>query len=472
LLKIPERLPDTSNQVAPLTSAWTCPSCQRRVPRNVEACRCGFNYADLPQAEAATTASKARPRTNSALLLVGGLIIGGGVAVVLMRPASPATESAPVEASIPAPEPDQSGDPAGQAPGSAEASLTTAGASLLTTPPGAPGEIAPATPSPLSLEDIVGRVLPAVASITAGQSRGTGFFVRHDQVLTNAHVVEGQTSVRLQVGEATYTARVTIVAQGSDLAMLQVYNPDPKQATLRLGSISTARVGEEVIAVGSALGVLSNTVTRGIVSAIRDVGTVRLVQTDAAINPGNSGGPLVDRHGVVIGINSLAVVAGEGQGIGFAVAIDHATPLLTGQGAAASAQTPLTALNQAMGGAREGDQLRAKGEQAYTQALVWAAQNGQQLDDYWNRYASSCVTSATRSGDRPWFAVFEPNGVNLNVTTSLNCQSWLDTLRTNAGPIKATLDQAAEMARRSGVYPGVMRDLRRRHRLDWNGWQR
>ena len=78
---------------------------------------------------------------------------------------------------------------------------------------------------------------------------------------------------------------------------------------------------------------LSNTVTRGIVSAIRDVGTVTLIQTDAAINPGNSGGPLVDRNGVVIGINSLAVAAREGQGIGFAVAIDHATPLLNGQGA-------------------------------------------------------------------------------------------------------------------------------------------
>jgi hypothetical protein len=406
-------------------------------------------------------------------LLAGGLIIGGGVAFMLTRPASPATELTPVEVSMPAPEPDQPGVPTGETPGLPEGSQTTAGTSLLTTPAVAqPVETAPAAPAPSSLEDIVGRVLPAVASISAGQARGTGFFVRHDQVLTNAHVVEGQASVRLQVGEATYTARVTIVAQGSDLAMLQVYNPDPKQATLRLGSASTARVGEEVIAVGSALGVLSNTVTRGIVSAIRDVGTVRLIQTDAAINPGNSGGPLVDRNGVVIGINSLAVAAREGQGIGFAVAIDHATPLLTGQGSTATAETPLTALNQAMGGARAGDEQRTKGEQAYTQALAWAAQHSQQLDDYWSRYASSCVRSAARSGDRAWFAVFEPNGVNLSVTSSLNCQSWLDTLRSNAGPIKATIDRAAEVARRSGVYPGVMRDLRRRHRLDWSGWER
>ena len=319
---------------------------------------------------------------------------------------------------------------------------------------------------------MVGRILPAVASITAGQARGTGFFVRHDQVLTNAHVVDGQSSVRLHVGEATFTARVVTIAHGSDLAILQVYGANPQQPTLRLGSASTTRVGQEVIAVGSALGVLSNTVTRGIVSAFRDVGTVRLIQTDAAINPGNSGGPLVDRHGVVIGINSLAVAAREGQGIGFAVAIDHATPLLNGQGATASAQTPLTALNKAMSGAGEGDTLRAKGEQAYTQAIEWAARNSQQLDDFWNRYASNCVQSAALSGDRPSFAVFEPNGINLNMGSNLNCQSWLDTLRTNALPIRNTIDQATEVARRNGVYPGVMRDLRRRHRLDWSGWDR
>jgi hypothetical protein len=407
------------------------------------------------------------------MLLIGGLVVGGAVAVMLVRPTAPAADPTPgVSAAQPSTQTTAREIPAEDTTGPQPA-LTTAGASLLTTPrPAVTNAPAPAPPPPSSLEDVVGRVLPAVASITAGQARGTGFFVRHDQVLTNAHVVEGQTSVRLQVGDVTYTARVTTVAQGSDLALLQVYNPNPNQATLQLGSVSTARVGEEVIAVGSALGVLSNTVTRGIVSAIRDVGTVKLIQTDAAINPGNSGGPLVDRSGVVIGINSLAVAAREGQGIGFAVAIDHATPLLNGQGASAAAQTPLTALSQAMGAPGEGDALRAKGEQTYTQALAWAAQNGQQLDDYWNRYASSCVTSSTRSGDRPWFAVFEPNGVSLNMAATINCQSWLDTIRTNAVPIRNTLDQAAEISRRSGVYPGVMRDLRRKYRLDWSGWER
>jgi S1-C subfamily serine protease len=411
-------------------------------------------------------------RTNAVLLLAGGLVIGGGLVLVLTRPARTAADAPAIiltnasEAGNQSASPSDSADtPTGRA--------TTAGVSLLTTDPAVEttGTNSETTPPP-SLEEVVGRVLPAVASIAAGQARGTGFFIRYDQVLTNAHVIDGQTSVRLQVGEATYSARVVTVSQGSDLAILQVYNADPKQPILRLGSISTARVGQEVIAVGSALGVLSNTVTRGIVSALRDVGTVRLIQTDAAINPGNSGGPLVDRNGVVIGVNSLAVAAREGQGIGFAVAIDHAMPLITGQGANASGQTPLNALNKAMGGASEGEDLRARGEQAYTQALAWAAQNSQQLDDYWSKYATQCVRSSAQSGDRNWFAVFEPNGVNLNVTSNLDCQSWLENLRSNAASIRNTLDQAGEIARRSGVYPGVMRDLRRRHRLDWSGWDK
>jgi len=445
------------------SSVWNCPSCGRRVPWHVEACRCGFKAANLPPMPAGLGSPGSEPRSGGQglLLLLGGLLIGGALALFFMRPT-------PVEPIV-TPSLGSDIQPLTQATPTGAPDATTLAAPAVTgavLPTPATATAAPAS----SLEDVIGRVLPAVASITAGQSRGTGFFIRTDQVLTNAHVVEGQTSVRLQVGDASYTARVSSVSTGTDLALLQVYNANPNQPVLRLGSSASARVGQEVIAVGSALGVLSNTVTRGIVSAIREVGSVRLLQTDAAINPGNSGGPLVDRTGLVIGVNSMAVAAKEGQGLAFAVAIDHAMPLLNGQGAGAASQTPLNALTQAMGGPTGGDDLRARGEQAYTQALEWAEQNGQQLDTYWERYASTCVRMATRSGDRPWFAVFEPNGVSINPTAAIDCQSWLNSLQTNAAPIKATLDQAGEAARRSGVYPGVMRDLRRRHRLSWNGW--
>jgi S1-C subfamily serine protease len=336
-------------------------------------------------------------------------------------------------------------------------------------PPASASEPLPAT---ASLEDVVSRILPAVASITAGPSRGTGFFVRPDQVLTNAHVIQGQSSVTLQVGTATYHARVITVSTGSDLALLQVSGTNANQPVLTMGSVANARVGQEVIAVGSALGVLSNTVTRGIVSAVRQVGNITLIQTDAAINPGNSGGPLVDRSGAVIGVNSLAVAAQAGQGLAFAVAIDHATDLLNGQVSNGAAQTPLTALTKAMGGPSDSDQARAKGEQSYAQVLEWANRNSAQLDAYWDKYAGACVSSSSRSGDRPWFAVFETNGIRINATSTLNCQSWLDTLQSNAAPIRAAVETAGETARQSGVYPGVLRDLRRKHRMNWSGWER
>ena len=321
------------------------------------------------------------------------------------------------------------------------------------------------------LEDLVSRVVPAVAFVQAGQARGTGFFIARDRVLTNAHVIAGQTSVRLQVGEAHYEARVGTVSAGTDLALLHVMNPNPTQQVLRLGSVGQARVGEEVIAVGSALGVLSNTVTRGIVSAVRQVGQVTLIQTDAAINPGNSGGPLISRSGLVIGVNSLRVAQQTAEGVAFAVAIDHATQLLNGQ-RSSDTQTPLNGLTQMLGGRSDTDDQRARGEQDYARILEWAARNATELDAYWNRYARICVASARPAGDRAWFAVYDTGGVTLGTSTTVDCGSWLDTVRTNAGRIKDEMDKAAETARQRGVYPGSVRDLRRRYRLQWSGWDR
>jgi S1-C subfamily serine protease len=449
--------------------SWTCPSCGRRVPRRVGECRCGSRQPDAPFDEAAPSpAVAASERSGSGLrgfVVAAGLVVAGIAVMFAMRGgAAPAT---PAAIAVPSSSPTAPAvDPVVDAPIALEdAPSTPSVAAAVDT------SVAP-LPATASLEDVISRILPAVGSITAGQSRGTGFFIRPDQVLTNAHVVQGHTSVTLQVGSTTYNARVTTISTGSDLALLQVYNASPNQPVLPMGSVSRARVGQEVIAVGSALGVLSNTVTRGIVSAVRQVGNITLLQTDAAINPGNSGGPLVDRSGLVIGINSLAVAAQAGQGLAFAVAIDHAADLLNGQVNNAPSQTPLTALTKAMGGPSDSDQSRARGEQSYAQVIEWADRSSAQLDAYWDKYAGSCVSSSSRSGDRPWFAVFDTNGVRINPMSSLNCQNWLDTLQANAAPIRAQVEKAGEAARQSGVYPGVLRDLRRRHRMNWFGWDR
>jgi hypothetical protein len=317
----------------------------------------------------------------------------------------------------------------------------------------------------------VARVLPAVVSIDAGASRGTGFFVKPDYVLTNAHVVEGQTFVRLQTMDRKYSARVAGTSAGADLALLQVSMPNPQQAVLRLGSAASARPGQEVVAVGSALGVLSNTVTRGIVSAVRQAGQVTLIQTDAAINPGNSGGPLVDRSGVVIGINSMGIASRVAQGLSFAVAIDHATDLLGGRGNPGTS-TPIEALNQAMTGLSESDQAKMTAEREYGRVLEWAARQGDSLDSYWERYSRFCVSASTRTGDRPWFAVFVKNGITLATQSAYNCDSFYQTLNGDATGIRTEVDRAGEQARRAGIYPGVMRDIRKRYRMDWSGWDR
>jgi hypothetical protein len=87
--------------------------------------------------------------------------------------------------------------------------------------------------------------------------------------------------------------------------------------------------------------------------------------------------------------------------------------------------------------------------------------------------ARFCVAGTSRTNaSRAWFALWEANGVRLSTTTGYDCGSWLESIRNNALQIHDVMDKANEAARRVGVYPGTMRDLRRKYRLDWDGWDR
>jgi len=167
-----------------------------------------------------------------------------------------------------------------------------------------------------------------------GTATGSGFVVDKDgYIVTNAHVVEGASSVTASFSEdgEAIPAEVKGVDRSTDVAVLKV---DPSKVknltTIPLGDSSKAQVGDPVIAIGNPFG-LSRTVTTGIVSGLQrqiqapnGFTISNVVQTDAAINPGNSGGPLLDANGRVIGINSqIQTGGGEGSvGIGFAVPID------------------------------------------------------------------------------------------------------------------------------------------------------
>jgi hypothetical protein len=430
------------------------------VPNRVIECRCGFRHADAPPP---------LPEAGEAVSPTGGrglAFIAAGVLVcaVVALLALPASRPAAVPAALPEPASVDSATAAGSATAPFVAPIVGAITARRETEATAPEpSIAEG-----SLEDVVQRVVPAVVSIHAGDSRGTGFYFKPGLVLTNVHVIEGHSTVDVKAGDSNRTARVMSMAKGADLAVLQVYSPDPNQKLLPLGSVRSLRVGQEVIAVGSALGVLPNTVTRGIVSAVRQAGDLMLIQTDAAINPGNSGGPLVNRSGQVIGVNTMKV-ARVAESLGFAVAIDHVDALVSGQHTLSANTSPASGLNDLLqGGARpEGERLREEGERGYAALLEAASRSADQIDSYWSQYSKSCVLSVRRQGDRPWFSVFEPNGVAINLRSAYDCQHFLDSVRANAERVKTEVEKAAETARRKGVYPGVLRDMRRRHRLDW-----
>ena len=243
---------------------------------------------------------------------------------------------------------------------SAVTNATTPSGGATTTPiPTAPGSATTATTAPatgssapplsggaLDVKGILAKVEPSVVDIVVANRRssgeGTGVIISSDgYILTNAHVVEGASSVSVSTPASAkaLTASVVGTDEANDVALLKVDNASGLPAA-ELGRSADVKVGDDVVAIGNALGLRGDpTVTRGIVSALnRRVDELTgMMQTDAAINPGNSGGPLVNSTGQVIGINT-AVAAGGAQNIGFAIPIDKAKSLAdrlkTGQGPA------------------------------------------------------------------------------------------------------------------------------------------
>ncbi len=332
----------------------------------------------------------------------------------------------------------------------------------------------PAPVDPPRFENIVGRVMPAIVLVEASGSRGSGFFVAPDTLLTNVHVVGRNSSVtvRRASGEVV-PARVEATAPQVDIAVLKLPAIDKTQPVLTLGTTGSVRIGQEVFAIGTALGMLQNTLTRGIVSGIRQTPTATLIQTDAAVNPGNSGGPLLDQDGRVLGIVTMGFT--ERQGLNFAVAIDHARALLEGrpaQSGTASTATPAAAMRGLSPTIpSEIDQARAQGVSRYEQAIAQIARRADTLENAWRQYGGSCYKGRTAAGlDREWFTVF--NDRSTADIIAPGCNRWFADFRRQASEVAAGVIAAEELARQADVYPGVRRDLRRRYRVDYPGWER
>lgn len=160
---------------------------------------------------------------------------------------------------------------------------------------------------------------------------GTGFIVREDgYIVTNAHVVKGSSKITVTLNDKRqFEATAIGVDSFSDLAVVKINAKG--LPTAEMGTSTSLRPGEFVIAIGSPMG-YDHSVTLGIVSAVgrtvTDVnGNINFIQTDAAINPGNSGGPLLNMAGQVVGVNTA--IAARAQNIGFSIPIDIAKPTVT-----------------------------------------------------------------------------------------------------------------------------------------------
>jgi serine protease Do len=193
--------------------------------------------------------------------------------------------------------------------------------------------------------DAVNRVAPAVVLIQAtaggvfGGATGTGSGVIYDAdgwIVTNQHVVDSAESLIVELNDGrTFEATLYGTDPLTDLAIIKVDATDLPVAPV--GSSSDLEPGQLAIAIGNPLG-YKHTVTTGIVSGLGRQITAssanqesadllrNLIQTDAAINPGNSGGPLVNSAGQIIGINTAGST--EAQGLGFAIPIDVAKPIM------------------------------------------------------------------------------------------------------------------------------------------------
>ena len=232
--------------------------------------------------------------------------------------------------------------------------LAPVAAPVASTSPGAvtvaTGSGATPTPEAADLTDVVAAVRDSVVTITSEgfSSRGfqqipstgvgSGVVLTGDgYILTNRHVVADSQSLTVELADGRQLdARIIKISDDHDLALIKVDATGLSPAVI--GDSDTLEVGQTAIAIGSPLGTFTETVTRGIISGTgrtitvgdestgRPVTMTDLLQTDAAINPGNSGGPLLDATGAVIGINTA--VSAEAEGMGFAIPISAAAPLI------------------------------------------------------------------------------------------------------------------------------------------------
>ncbi|WP_373478432.1 S1C family serine protease [Geminocystis sp.] len=183
----------------------------------------------------------------------------------------------------------------------------------------------PVSQQEAELEKLISNIIPSVVKVQTNFGDATGFILtKNGLIITNRHVVSRSNKAQITFYDKTKVEAVVVRRDtNADIAVLSVGNLSAQLKPLPICYQKYPNLGESVIAIGNPLS-LSNTITRGIVSGIRETESQTLIQTDAAVNPGNSGGPLLNKYGEVVGVVNARIGGAGIQGLGFAVSIINA----------------------------------------------------------------------------------------------------------------------------------------------------
>lgn len=447
-----------------------CPKCERRVPRTVAKCRCG---AVVPADD--VPAVDEQPERSSpwfVYLALIALVAGAGYWTWMRPPAESIVPAEPVSTPLTLATEQSAAAPAARELSPEQrawdAAARMADSKIDPAKTEQPVELSEPIVMPTgSLEEVVAAAMPAIVLVETTSGRGSAFYVAHDTLITNVHVVQQDQYVTLRrMNGSSVSARVQTRAPNFDIAILKVAPASTSQPYLAMANSNALRPGQEVIVIGSALGTLQNSVSRGIVSGLRNSGGVTLIQSDAAANPGNSGGPMLDRNGRVVGILTLGYR--EREGLNFAVSIDHARAILEGRETnLGTGQSALGRIESSAPGQSESDRRQQQGEQAFLQRVGSAEQAAAQLDQFWKRFRSICYKSPMRGAyDREWFAVFVPGGIPGDAAAG--CIDYYQNMLGEMNKFRDYMRTTVQDARRANVLPGTVRDTLRTKRLSFD----
>lgn len=199
----------------------------------------------------------------------------------------------------------------------------------------------------LSVEEIAKRVGPSIVGIScttitrsyfgqqATESSGSGIMIDNKgHIVTNYHVISGASKIKVKLTSGNeYDATIVGGDEKTDIAVIKITAAEELHVAT-IGNSDEVEVGSLAVAIGNPLASeLFGTVTAGVISGVNRSMTVgqremNLIQTDAAISPGNSGGALINKYGEVIGINSVKLVDDAAEGLGFAIPMNEAVPIM------------------------------------------------------------------------------------------------------------------------------------------------